>query len=58
MLCLKYEFVEDLNQGKYAVFMQQMIIPQSFVIYVTIKMEVLPLKYNFDGDEVFHIDRL
>ena len=49
-------FCEDLNQGKYAVFMQQMIIPQSFVIYVTIKMEVLPLKYNFDGDEVFHID--
>ena len=38
--------------------MQQMIIPQSFVIYVTIKMEVLPLKYNFDGDEVVHIDRL
>ena len=38
--------------------MQQMIIPQSFVIYVTIKMEVLPLKYNFDGDEIFHIDRL
>ena len=33
--------------------MQQMIIPQSFVIYVTIKMEDLPLKYNFDGDEVF-----
>ena len=26
-------FCEDLNQGKYAVFMQQMIIPQSFVIY-------------------------
>ena len=40
---------------KYAVFMQQMIIPQSFVIYVTNKMEVLPLKYNFDDDEVFHI---
>ena len=53
--CLKYLFS---FWRKYAVFMQQMIIPQSFVIYVTNKMEVLPLKYNFDDDEVFHIYRL